>query len=150
MLDHQKLLQIVQELVDVCRDGQNGYRDAAEHVTDTNLRHFFNQQSLERAGFAGELEQELISLGEPSPDRLGSIAGGIRRAWVDVKTILGGGDQAILGSVEAGEDSAVKSYKEALEWRSLPEHLATLIRRQLVSIQAAHDHIRSLRDAKAA
>src|SRR5947209_6363652 len=83
-------------------------------------------------------------------NRSGSIAGGIHRAWIDVKTVLGGGDQTILSSVEAGEDAAVKSYREALEQPTLPEHLATLIRKQLVSIQAAHDHVRSLRDTKAA
>jgi uncharacterized protein (TIGR02284 family) len=145
-----QVIKIVQELVSTCRDGQNGYRDAAEHVTDSNLRQFFNQQSLERAGFAGELEQELIALGETNPDRSGSISGGIHMAWIDVKTVLGGGDQTILGSVEAGEDAAVKSYKEALEQTALPEHLAALIRKQLASIQAAHDHVRSLRDTKAA
>jgi uncharacterized protein (TIGR02284 family) len=145
-----QVIKIVQELVSTCRDGQNGYRDAAEHVTDSNLRQFFNQQSLEFAGFAGELEQELIALGETNPDRSGSIAGGIHRAWIDVKTVLGGGDQTILGSVEAGEDAAAKSYKEALEQTALPEHLAALIRKQLASIQAAHDHVRSLRDTKAA
>ena len=145
-----QVIKIVQELVSTCRDGQNGYRDAAEHVTDSNLRQFFNQQSLERAGFAGELEQELIALGETNPDRSGSVAAGIHRAWIDVKTALGGGDETILSSVEAGEDAAVKSYKEVLGQSRLPEHLATLVRKQLVSVQAAHDHVRSLRDTKAA
>ena len=143
-------MKAVQSLVDTCRDGQNGYRDAAEHVTDPNLRQFFNQQSLERAGFAGELERELIALGVADPDRAGSVGGGIRRAWIDLKTALGGGDETILSSLEAGEDAAKKSYSAALADENLPEHLSSLIRRQLASIDAAHDHIRSLRDAKAA
>ena len=65
----RKALETVQQLVDTCRDGQNGYRDAAEHVTDNNLRQFCNKQSLARAAFAGELEQELVRLGESSPPR---------------------------------------------------------------------------------
>ncbi|HWC16816.1 MAG TPA: PA2169 family four-helix-bundle protein [Terriglobales bacterium] len=146
----KKTIEIVQNLINTCRDGQNGYRDAAEHVTDSNLRQFLNQQSLARAGFAGELEQELISLGEANPGRGGSISGAIHRAWIDFKSTLGGGDATILRSVEAGEDSAKQAYEKALAEGALPEPIAIVARRQLASIAAAHDHVRSLRDAKAA
>ena len=149
MANNESTIKTLQNLVDTSRDGQNGYRDAADHVTDTNLRHFFNEKSLERAGFAGELEQELASVGEKNPDRSGSTGAAIHRAWIDVKAALGGGDHAILSSVEAGEDAAKKSYEKALE-AGLSEHLASLVRRQLSSIVAAHDHVRSLRDTKAA
>ena len=146
----EKAIKIIEDLVETCRDGQNGYRDAADHVTDTNLRHFFNEQSLARAGFAGELEQELITLGKNDPNRSGSAAAAIHRAWIDLKTTLGGGDHTILQSVESGEDSAKNSYQKALRDPDLPQYLAALARRQLASIEAAHDHVRSLRDARAA
>ena len=149
-MDQARTIKLLQELVDTCRDGQNGYRDAADHVTDSHLREFFNEQSLGRAGFAGELEQEIIRLGKSDPDTSGSAAAAIRRAWIDFKSGLGGGNATILASVEAGEDSAKETFGKALESPDLPEDLASLIRRQLTSIAAAHDHIRSLRDSKAA
>ena len=52
-MDNARTIKLLQQLVDTCRDGQNGYRDAADHVTDSHLREFFNEQSLARAGFAG-------------------------------------------------------------------------------------------------
>jgi len=149
-MDNASTTKLLQELVDTCRDGQNGYRDAADHVTDTHLREFFNRQSLARAGFAGELQQEIIRLGEADPATSGSAAAAIRRAWIDFKSELGGGDATILTSVESGEDSAKATFEKALQEPNLPEDLAILIRRQLASIVAAHDHVRSLRDAKAA
>jgi uncharacterized protein (TIGR02284 family) len=149
-MNTKKVVSMLEELVETCRDGQNGYRDAAEHVTDSNLRHFFNQQSLERAGFAAELEEELIKLGEKDPDRTGSAVAGIHRAWIDVKSTLGGGDHAILESVESGEDNARNSYAKAAQSANLPEYLAVIVRRQYAAVQAAHDHIRSLRDTRAA
>jgi uncharacterized protein (TIGR02284 family) len=149
-VDNAQTIKLLQELVDTCRDGQNGYRDAADHVTDSHLREFFNEQSLARAGFAGELEQEIIRLGKADPDTSGTAAAGIRRAWIDFKSELGGGDATILASVESGEDSAKATFEKALQDPNLPEDLASLIRRQLASIVAAHDHVRSLRDAKAA
>lgn|SRR6185312_12908505 len=149
-MQNESVIKLLQKLVETCRDGQNGYREAAEHVTDTNLRHFFNEQSLSRAGFSGELEQEIIKLGHADPDRSGSAAAGIRRAWIDFKTGLGAGDISILSSVEAGEDSAKASYEKAVEQPGLPEEIGAMVRRQLASISAAHDHVRSLRDARAA
>ena len=149
-MDHSHTIKLLQELVDACRDGQNGYRDAAEHVTDSHLREFFNEQSLARAGFSGELEQEMIRLGKADPDTSCGAAAGIRRAWIDFKSGLGGGDATILASVEAGDDSAKAIFEKALQEPTLPEDLATLLRRQFVSIVAAHDRVRSLRDAKAA
>ena len=150
MAADKKPTEIVQKLINTCRDGQNGYRDAAEHVTDSNLRRFFNEQSLARASFAGELEQELIAMGEPDPGRTGSISGAIHRAWIDLKATLGGGDRAILSAVEAGEDDARQAYEKALAEGCLPEPIATVARRQLTSIAAAHDHVCILREAKAA
>jgi uncharacterized protein (TIGR02284 family) len=149
-MDNIQTIKLLQGLVDTCRDGQNGYRDAADHVTDSYLREFFNEQSLARAGFAGELEQEIIHLGKADPNSSGTAAAGVCRAWIDFKSELGGGDATILASVESGEDSARDKFEQALQDTDLPENLAALIRRQLSSITAAHDHVRSLRDSKAA
>jgi uncharacterized protein (TIGR02284 family) len=149
-MDNARTIRLLQELVDTCRDGQNGYRDAADHVTDSHLREFFNEQSLARAGFAGELEQEIIRLGKADPDTSGSAAAAIRRAWIDFRSELGGGDTTILASVESGEDSAKAAFEKVLREPNLREDLTMLIRRQVTSIMAAHDHVRSLRDAKAA
>ena len=149
-MDNARTIKLLQELVDTCRDGQSGYRDAADHVTDSHLREFFNEQSLARAGFAGDLEQEMIRLGKADPDTSGSAGAGIRHAWIDFKSELGGGDATILASVESGEGSAQAAFEKALQEPNLRDDLATLIRRQLTSIMAAHDHVRSLRDAKAA
>lgn len=149
-MDNARTIRLLQELADTCRDGQNGYRDAADHVTDSHLREFFNEQSLARAGFAGELEQEIIRLGKADPDTSGSAAAAIRRAWIDFRSELGGGDTTILASVESGEDSAKAAFEKVLREPNLREDLAMLIRRQVTSIMAAHDHVRSLRDAKAA
>jgi uncharacterized protein (TIGR02284 family) len=59
---------------------------------------------------------------------------------------MGGGDKAILQSVEQGEDDAKESYKKALQ-KSLPSNLAEMVRTQAAEVQRAHDKVKSLRDA---
>jgi uncharacterized protein (TIGR02284 family) len=144
-MEKDNAISVIENLIETCKDGQKGYQDAAAHAKQSDLRIYFNEQSLERARFAGELEAELIRLGKPDKKVSGSVSGTLRRAWIDTKVSLGGGDKTILESVEAGEDNAKESYEKALSG-SLPGYLAEIIRRQAASVQTAHDEVKRLRD----
>ncbi len=148
-IDSNDVIDILEKLIETCRDGQNGFRDAAEHVNDAELRSVFNELSLERARFAGELENEAIRLGRGNVDREGSTTAAMHRAWIDLKANLGGGDESILSSVEAGEDNAKKNYEQALH-QNLPEDILGVIRQQAQSVFAAHDQVKLLRDRRKA
>lgn len=145
MVDRDDVVSVLEDLIEACRDGQNGYRDAAEHVRDESLRSFFNEQSLERATFAGELEVVAQRLGEHDPTRTGSLSGAMHRAWFDLKEKMGLGDQGILNSVEAGEDRAKKAYEDAIQAK-LPADVREIVERQNERVVAAHDRARMLRD----
>jgi uncharacterized protein (TIGR02284 family) len=145
-MDQNDAISVIETLIETCKDGQKGYQDAASHVKRSDLKAYFNEQSLERSGFAGELEAELIRLGKPDKKVSGSVSGTLRRAWIDTKVSLGGGDKTILESVEAGEDKAKEAYQKAVTG-DLPENVAQIVRRQAASVQAAHDKVRNLRDA---
>ncbi len=145
-MDQDKTISVLEDLIETCKDGQKGYRDAASHVKRADLKTFFNEQSLERARFAEELNAELVHLGKADNKPSGSTAGALHRAWIDTKVSLGGGDRTILESVEAGEDNAKESYQKALS-NSLPANLVQMIRKQAASVQKAHDKAKMLRDA---
>jgi uncharacterized protein (TIGR02284 family) len=144
-MDENKAISVIENLIETCKDGQKGYQDAASHVKRSDLKTYFNEQSLERARFGGELEAELIRLGKPDKKVSGSVSGTLRRAWIDTKVSLGGGDKTILESVEAGEDNAKEAYQKALIG-DLPENVAQIVRRQAASVQRAHDKVKTLRD----
>ena len=145
-MDKNNAISVIEDLIETCKDGQKGYQDAAAHVKRSDLKTYFNEQSLERSRFAGELESELIRLGKPDKKVSGSVSAAIHRAWIDTKVSMGAGDKAILESVEAGEDNAKESYQKAITG-DLPENIAQIVRRQAASVQTAHDKVRNLRDA---
>jgi len=149
MADVKKTRDILNNLIETCRDGQNGFRESAEHLKNPEIREFFNEQSLLRAQFASELENEVRRLGEPDVDSSGSTLAAMHRAWIDLKSSLGGGDDAIVAAAETGEDSAKKAYEEALK-ENLPADLMAIVRRQADSVIAAHNRVRDFRDRKAA
>jgi uncharacterized protein (TIGR02284 family) len=145
-MNENNAIRIIEDLIETCKDGQKGYQDAAAHVKRSDLKTFFNEQSLERARFAGELQEERIRLGKSDKKDSGSVSAALHRAWIDTKVSMGAGDKAILESVEAGEDRAKEAYQKAMT-SDLPESIALIVRRQAASVQAAHDKVKSLRDA---
>ena len=140
---------ILRNLIETCRDGETGYLHAAGLAADSQLKSYFQQQSLERARFRVELTDAIKRLGEAEPDTSGSSAAVLHRAWFELKDDFGGGDHTLLESVEQGEDSAKQTYESALE-KALPAGIDELVRNQYASVKAAHDRVRSWRDEKAA
>lgn len=149
-MDRDKSIDALEHLIERCRDGHNGYREAAEKVKRPDLKTFFNEVSLERGRFAEELQNELVRLGKPDKRVSGSTEAALHRAWLDTKAALGGDDHTILDWLEHGEDVAKDAYEKALA-SDLPENIAQIVRRQAASVEQAHDKVKALRDtAKAA
>ncbi len=148
-MKQDELAGIVEKLIDTCKDAEKGYKNAADHVKQEHLKNLFLELSLQRGSFVKELESELSNLDQSAKQDSGSVAGSVRIAWMDLKANIGGGEIAVLASVEHGEDIAKKVYVEALS-NSLPQELDAVVRRQAESIMNAHETIKSMRDSLAA
>ena len=144
-IKQDETVDILNELIETCRDGEKGFADAVGHVESPAIRSFLEEQSRIRSRFADQLQQEVRAMGG-SPEEAGSTGGAVRRAWMDLKSAVGGGDRAILSSCEAGEDSAVAQYRWALE-KLLPENTRSVVALQYESIERTHERIRTLRDS---
>lgn len=147
MAQQKEIVSTINSLIETLKDGQEGFRQAAEAVKDADLKSLFNKYAMQRSRFAGELQSEAHQLGEHDPENTSSTAGALHRAWIDLKSaVTSGDDHAILAECERGEDSAVKEYREALE-DELSAPIKDIVTRQFSEVQAAHDRIKSLRDA---
>ncbi len=133
-------------LIETCRDGEQGFRDSAEHVQRQDLRSIFNEYSKQRSQFAAEL-QTLVSRIGGDPQKSGSVGGSLHRGWVNLKSaITGRDDHAILSECERGEDEAVRSYQDALA-HDLPSDIRSTVEEQYRQILEAHNRVKSLRDS---
>lgn len=148
-MDSNRVITTLNDLIATCRDGQNGFQEAAENVKSPDLKAFLNQVAAERAQFVNELQLEVGKLGG-EPQKAGSTAATIRRAWLDIKGMLvGKDDHSILSECEKAEDSTVDLYKDALK-QGLPITILQAVERQFQSIKQAHDRVKQMRDSKAA
>ena len=145
---NKEMETVLLDLIKTLEDSQKGFADIGDHLKDISLKRFFLAESLKRANFRAELENELHRAGMADVSESGSAAGAMHRAWVDLKANLGGGDHTLLESAEQGEDDAKKTYKEALE-QELPLPIRQLLTEQQAHILTSHDYVRNHRDALA-
>ncbi len=148
-MDSKKAISTLNDLIETCRDGQNGFKEAAENVKSPDLKTFLNQIATERAQFVNQLQLEVRTLGG-DPQKTGSTSAAIHRAWMDINgTLTGKDDHTILSECERGEDSAVEAYKDALKL-DLPPNIRSTVERQFQGIKLVHDRVKQMRDSKAA
>lgn len=150
MSDQDHAVSAIEDLIEICRNGQNGYKDGAEHAKDSQVREFLNTVSLERAKFAGDLENEAIRMGKSDVKRSGTTLGALHRGWTDLKANLGGGDDSILSSMETGDKFAQEHYQKYLNDKQIPGDLLGIIRNQAQSIEGTLERVKAMRGRRAA
>ncbi len=149
MSQNKEIISTLNSLIETLKDGQEGFKQSASGVDDSQLKTTFDQLSLQRSKFAGELQSEVVKLGDPDPEDSSSTTGALHRTWINIKGAVTNRDRhAILAEAERGEDSAVAAYKDAMQ-QELPAPIKDIVMRQSTEVKAAHDKIRGLRDAAA-
>jgi uncharacterized protein (TIGR02284 family) len=142
-IDTKEVRSILNDLIQTCKDGQQGFLDAAHHVSDANVKSTFLDLSQQHSMFAGDLQQEVTRL-QGEPEKTGSTTGALHRGWIDFKAkVSGQNDQAAIREAERGEDAAIKAYQKALE-KTLPADLRVTLELQLQAIVDAHRRVRVL------
>ena len=142
-VNREELIECLNDLIETCRDGENEFLTAAEHVKDPELSRFFNQCSLQRAQFASELQSEVRQLGG-TPKEGGSVSAAFHRGWINIKSVVtGGGTEAIVSECERGEDAALENYERVLK-QNLQPNVLPVVKHQYTEIKRTHDRIREM------
>lgn len=145
METHKEIASAVNDLITVNYDGERGYKEAADDVTDARLKSWFREYAQQRYDFGHELKGELSQLGA-TPDKGTSVAADIHRIWIDLKSAIAGNDEAaVLNEVVRGEENAIERYDAVLAHNALPATTRTVVARQRNQIQAALGKIQDLK-----
>jgi uncharacterized protein (TIGR02284 family) len=144
-MSNDDIIDTLNDLIETSKDGEYGFRASAEYVKDGALRQSFQRRADECRTAAAELQAIVASLGGKAEDG-GTTGGALHRGWVAVKgTLAGYTDKAILEETESGEDSALESYRKALEADLTPD-VRSVVERQYEGVKRNHVEIRRLRD----
>lgn len=140
------IASVLNDLVETSKDGEQGFRTAAEDTHDPQLRELFLNRARDCAKGAQQLQEIVVRMGGTAEEN-GSIAGAMHRGWVKVRSAVAARDEvAILEECERGEDVAKARYRGALEDETLPADIRGVVQRQYDGVLRNHDQIRALRD----
>lgn len=146
----KEVLDALENLIEVNRDGQEGYRQAAEYAFAAELKELFREYATERSGMVGDLQNLQRQHGKIDVDDSGTIVGSLHRAWINLRSaVASNNDQALLEEAERGEDVTLKSYREALQpsGAPLPRSVTSVLEKHLGKVLASHKDIRDRRDS---
>src|SRR6202034_3551563 len=110
---NKEMESVLLDVIKTLEDGEKGFADIGAHLKDETLKRYFLAESLKRANFRAELENELHRHGVHDVHEEGTTAGALHRAWFDLKEKLhDADDHSLLATAEAGEDEAKKVYAD--------------------------------------
>jgi uncharacterized protein (TIGR02284 family) len=64
MAQQKETISMLNSLIETLKDGQEGFKQAAEGVAYSQLKSLFNEYSRQRSRFASELQNQVETLGE--------------------------------------------------------------------------------------
>ena len=149
MASIEQVISTLNNLIETCRDGQEGFKTAAEGVRNEELQELFHTYSRRRADFVGELQDEVRRLGG-DPEKTGSVTASLHRGWMNIRAAVTGGEESsVLAECERGETAAMSNYRSAFGV-DLPASVRQIVERQFAEIKEAHNRIRNLESATSA
>jgi uncharacterized protein (TIGR02284 family) len=144
-MQNDKAISVLNSLIETCKDGEIGFKTAADGLTSAETKAKFLAYSRQRSEMARQLQSEVRQLGG-DPEKSGSMSGSLHRGWLDIKSVVTGkDDHAIVAEAERGEDVAKTAYEQALK-EVLPATAQALIQQQAAQVRQVHDYVRDLRD----
>jgi uncharacterized protein (TIGR02284 family) len=144
--DNKAVVSVLNDLIETCKDGVDGFRSAAAAVQHAGAKTLFESRvpAIELA--ATELQAAVKRLGGEA-ETTGSTAAAVHRGWIGLKAaVTGRSDAAITTECERGEQLAASHYEKALK-ASLPADVHALVERQYAGAVKNLERIRALGDA---
>jgi uncharacterized protein (TIGR02284 family) len=145
---NDNVASVLNGLIETARDGEEGFRQAAEKAKEPALQSLFTKYSNQRTVFVEELQKLVGSLGE-KPATSGHATASLHRGWIGLKAALTKNeDKALIDECEAGEDAAIKAYGEAAA-QTLPQGVQAVVQQQYAAVKQSHSVMRDLKHGKA-
>ena len=137
-------IHVLNSLIETTIDSVDGYREAAKETDKPNYKTMFEARSFERQKITSDLQGAVRTLGgDPEDD--GTILAKAHRAFLDVKHALLRDEQAVVNSVETGEDFIKGKFEAALEDSAVSGTTRETIRRAYATVKDGHDQMRDLK-----
>lgn len=125
-------------------DGERGYTDASEYITNGNFKNFLESYAAQRRKYAEEIRDRMKELElEPKEDysTLGSIHNTILELTAKANS---NADKALMEECARGESMAVSDYKKVMKSNILDSDTLEMVMKQHDKIMAAKQTLKKI------
>jgi uncharacterized protein (TIGR02284 family) len=150
MITNKEIVDDLNELVKINNDRIQGYEKAIEDNEDPALDDLFRHYVVQSQNFRSQLADHIVRIdGHAVTDATSTdVSSKLHRAWIDIKSALTGKDRdAVLGSVEFGDNAAIEAYQDAIEKDHIPAYIKEDLQKQLGELQGALSKVKGLQKA---
>jgi uncharacterized protein (TIGR02284 family) len=120
----------IQAIIDICKDGVEGYETAANNIEYSDLKTLFLRLAQQRKLFIEEIKNEALKIGMDL-DTSGTIKGFFHRTWLATKaTFSSATNEKVIEESMTGEKAAVETYDKVLADPELPAYLCDILLEQ--------------------
>lgn len=134
---------VLNELIEITRDGEHFYQHAETAVHDPRLKAVFHDMAQAKTQIIQALALK-VAENQEHPAEGGTVSGALRQLYADTRARLANdGDATYVAQLESAEDRLLHAFEEALE-EADPE-LRTVLSAELPNVRAGHDRMSELK-----
>jgi uncharacterized protein (TIGR02284 family) len=135
-MDKDKIVNKLNHLLGRTYDAEQGYTEAANHISSVSLNRWLQENSAQRYRFGHEIKGEIKRFGG-KPDKGTTLAGEAHQFWMNLKSYFTSNDElGMLNESITGETRALEDYEDVLKETTLPLETKILLQDQRDSIKA--------------
>ena len=139
-LPDEAVITLLRELMEISKDGEQGYKDASDDIKDKDMSIILFEFSVQRGEFVNKLRETIHRLGGAT-EFTGSVLGILHRRWMDVKFAVAGSDpSSVLSECLRGDKAALNKYEIQLD-RVLPDNIRSVIENQYEIVKFNFDSV---------
>ncbi|MGH8212548.1 MAG: PA2169 family four-helix-bundle protein [Rhodanobacteraceae bacterium] len=142
------LIPTLQEIAQICCDGNAFYAAAAEKMRDSGLRQAVQEVGRIRGALCRDIHVRLRENGE-QPGGTGTFYGTLHKLYADLRARFAeDGDRVYVAELEEAEDRLLHSLEEAILTVE-PAEARAVLRQYMPAARAAHERMRALKQGLA-
>jgi len=141
-----KTAHTLNDIIEIARDGQDFYTEAADKVKDAELSALFTKIAGVKSQIVTSLSSTVAATGA-KPAEHGAVVGSMQQFYGKVRATLGDTQYGYVAELEESEDRLLKAFKDTLTDSDTPPAARAEVSRLLPLVQETHDVMRNRKHA---
>lgn len=137
MNTEKKIAHSLNDLIEIARDGNQFYTEAAKKVEDAELSALFVRIAGVKHDIVSRLSATVAAAGE-KPAEHGTFVGSMQQFYGKVRATLGDTQYGYVAELEESEDRLLKAFNETLADSDTPPAARSEVERLLPQVRETH------------